>query len=335
MNLRNDVYYQSEYTRLYETSDYQRFEFLYEQGQNFLQNIAIKRPIRQIGQHSLTENYFDLETPYGYGGFLTNCEEADFINRALSAYGEQCLKENIIAEFIRFHPFNDFAVKFGSLLDLCALDRQVVIVDLILEKDVRWSAYSSTARNLLRRAQEQLTVSQSADIDKFRQIYNQTMDRNKASDFYYFSEEYYRSLIANKNVILLEIKHETNTIAMGFFMFGPQIAHYHLSANTGEGLHLNANYLMLDTAFDLGKEKGCGVFLLGGGRTNDPADPLLRFKQKFSGQTRDFYIAGKVYNQQKYNEYVNMWKEQNPGDERKYFLKYRLGIRHPDRSGGI
>ncbi|MDD5456777.1 MAG: GNAT family N-acetyltransferase [Candidatus Margulisbacteria bacterium] len=335
MNLRNDVYYQSEYTRLYESADNQRFEFLYERGQDFFLNIAIKRPIRNIGSVSLTENYYDLETPYGYGGFLTNTADVDFINSALSAYREKCLAESIIAEFIRFHPFNDFAVKFGSLLDLCAPDRHVVIVDLTLEKDIRWSGYSSTARNLLRRAQEQLFVLQSTDIDKFRQIYNQTMDRNKASDFYYFDENYYRSLVSNKNVILLEVKQEATTVAMGFFMFGQEIAHYHLSANTEDGLHLNANYLMLDTAFDLGKEKGCSVFLLGGGRTNDPADPLLRFKQKFSGLTRDFYLGGKVYNQQKYNEYVNMWKEQNPGDERKYFLKYRLGSCHPDRSGGI
>ncbi len=345
MNLLQDIYYQKEYAALY-AKEAELFEFEYIENDLVFKNLAIKKPITRISRKPITEGYYDLETPYGYGGYYANTTEEGFVARALAAYKKKCLDENIIAEFVRFHPFNEFPAAFGAKLNFCALDRQVMILDLSLSDEERWKNYGGTTRNILRKGQSQLAISQTKDIQSFMTIYNETMDRNKAADFYYFEKEYYKNLLAIPGVVLLKIdsrpskgdsqyltidRDETfdrlgcgGLVAMGFMMFGKDIAHYHLSANKAENMKLNANYIMLDSAFEMAKKRGCKYFLLGGGRTNSPDDPLLKFKQKFTSLTKDFYIAGNVINEQKYTQYVKIYEEQQVTSDVKYFLKYRL-----------
>jgi hypothetical protein len=63
---------------------------------------------------------------------------------------------------------------------------------------------------------------------------------------------------------------------------------------------------------------------MGGGNSPNPEDSLYQFKRKFSNNINYYYIAGMVYNQEKYNELIDLWKKHHPDDDRVYFLKYRL-----------
>ena len=112
---------------------------------------------------------------------------------------------------------------------------------------------------------------------------------------------------------------------MGFFMFGDNIAHYHLSANSNLSYKLNSNYALLDTLFNIAKNMGLKYFLLGGGSTSNSEDSLLKYKKKFSPAIKQFYISGKVFNNDIFKKYNSIWEEQS--DSRiNYFLKYRLNI---------
>jgi len=155
------------------------------------------------------------------------------------------------------------------------------------------------------------------------ELYNQTMARNMATDFYYFNKNYFSSLIDIKNIYLAKTKYNKETTAAGFFMLSGEIAHYHLSANNKNHLKLNSNYFLLDQMFEFAKRQKCKYFLLGGGRTSNSKDTLLKFKKKFSSVMSNFYIAGNVFNSAKYKEYVSIWEKGDKSDI-KYFLKYRL-----------
>lgn len=324
VNLRNDIYYRSEYAELYLDSSYSLFRFEYRDGDLVFFNLAIKRPIEQIGSAPCSEIYYDLETPYGYGGFFTNCENHDFVEQALSAYRKRCQDERIIAEFIRFHPFNASPCWYKDVFDLLIDDRPVVIVDLSNSTEERWGKYNPKTRNILRKCAKTLVFQEAEDIDKFEDLYTQTMLKNNADDFYFFDREYYQGLLALDGVRLYQVSFGEKVIAMAFFMYGHELAHYHLSANDTNYLKLNGNYFMLDQAFDEARKLGANSFMLGGGRTPDSEDTLLRFKQKFSQRTERFHIAGMVHNREKYMEYVGRWEELNPGNTARYFLKYRL-----------
>jgi len=324
MNLLNDIYYQTDYAQLYADKNASVFTFKYCDGDSVFSNVAIKRPITHIGSKKCADIYYDLETPYGYGGIYTNTDNYNFIEQAYSAYKTQCLKEKIIAEFTRFHPFNDFSQKHSNRFDFLAADRAVVVVDLKTNREARWAQYKPNTRNILRKCTKELVFQESQNISEFEKLYKKTMLKNNANDFYYFNTQYYRDLLNIDGVHLYQVSVGKTVIAMAFFMFGKELAHYHLSANNTEYLKLNGNYFMLDQAFNEAQKRRLTSFMLGGGRSRDLNDSLLQFKKKFSKSTKQFYIAGIKHNEIVYNEYITQW-EQMSSNKIKYFLKYRLG----------
>lgn len=324
-DLTQDIYYQKEYISLYLKEGESLFEFEYKQDANRFYTVAIKRPIVKIGNTPIDEGFFDLETVYGYGGFYTNTNNKQFLKEALKAYEQECNQERIIAEFLRFHPFNDFPMQHPEFFNMLIHDRNVIYVDLSLSQEQRWSEYSSNTRNILRRAAEKLTFSQTNDLSTFIKLYHDTMKKNSAESFYFFDDTYFQKLLEFKKSNLYTIMDHQTHLSSGFFLFGKEFAHYHLSANNYAHKQYNANYLMLENLFEEAKKRGMFYFVLGGGRTNQEDDALLKFKQKFSKLTKPFYIGGKIYNKSIYDRYVKSWEQQSQ-KEIKYFLKYRLEL---------
>lgn len=324
INLLKDIYYRPEYAELYLRDEESLFTFEYREGDAVLYNLSIKRPIEHISGTPCNDVWFDLETAYGYGGFYTNSHDQGFVEQALEAYREYCRQERVIAEFIRFHPFNSFPVDHSKGFDLLIPDREVVTVNLDQSPEERWKQYGATTRNVLRRCAKALKFEPSDDLETFEMLYAKTMEKNNADDFYYFDRRYYEGLLNLDAVQLFQVLYEGNVIAMAFFMVGDELAHYHLSANDTDFLRLNGNYYMLDQAFEFAANKGAKKFVLGGGRSPDPDDSLLRFKKKFSRETRMFHIAGLIHNREVYGEYIAQWENMNPGRSIRYFLKYRL-----------
>jgi hypothetical protein len=323
MNLLDDIYYQKEYISLYLKEGEEIFEFNYTEGDFLFTNLAIKRPIEKIGEIILEEKYFDIETVYGYGGIYSNTDNNLFLQKALEYYKEYCHENQVIADFCRIHPFNSTHKHIKEYYNLHVLDRKTVSVDTTLSNPERWSNYSAKVRNILRKCKRELIVRKSDDIDTFFHLYNKTMQKNNADDFYFFEKVYFEKLLSNQNVELYEVLLNDKVISASFIMYGKEICHYHLSANNYDYKKHNANYFILDSLFDIAHERGIQYFYLGGGRTNQEDDSLLRFKKKFSEIQKDFYIAGIVHNQEIYDKYCKIWDNEKK-EEVKYFLKYRL-----------
>ncbi len=323
MDLIGDIFYQKKYASLYVKEEESIFEFLYKEDEKYFYNISIKRPICKIGSLDIKEGYFDLETAYGYGGYLTNSNEKKFIITALTKYANKCREENIIAEFFRFHPYNNFPVTFGDFFDFLRHDRDIVVVNLQLSKEERWSGYSKTTRNILRKCQHSLSIKNYSDIATFKKIYYETMKRNNANEFFFFDDQYFKNLLAINGVYLLEVKYGGSVVSSSFFLALNSIVYYHLSANDHESSSVNGNYFLLDSAFDIFSERNFKYMILGGGTTSLPNDSLLRFKRKFSKEAAPFFIAGKIYNHEIYQKYIDQWESQRASDVN-YFFKYRL-----------
>ena len=50
-------------------------------------------------------DYFDIQSAYAYGGPLSSTGAADFLTRAWQHHLSWCQNNNILAEFVRFHPW--------------------------------------------------------------------------------------------------------------------------------------------------------------------------------------------------------------------------------------
>ncbi len=322
LNLLEDIYYNNEYISLYLQEGEELFNFRYDEGEDFLLNKTIKRPIVKIGNINLDDGYYDLESAYGYGGFYTNSDDDAFLKRAFERYKKRCHDENIIAEFMRFHPFNDFPLEHDKYLEFNLYDRDVVVVSL--ENNIL-NSYNSKVRNTIKRASEKVVVKESHNLEKFIELYNETMTKNDATAFYFFNKKLFTNLYNMKEVKLYEVLFENEVVAMGFFMEGSYLMHYHLSANSQLSYKLNANYALLYKLSEIAKAESKAYLVLGGGSTALEDDPLLKFKKKFSKKTKPFYISGKIYNQEIYKNYVGLWEEQS-SENIPYFLKYRLEL---------
>jgi hypothetical protein len=318
-----DIYFDEKYTELYTSYGDKVKTFVYQEGDLHFKNTFIKSKIEKVKGITIEEELFDASTQYGYGGIQCNTSDQAFLRNAFKAFKSFCEDENIIANFYRFHPFLD-AMPFKENISFFHENSRVVYIDLTLSKEDRWKNYSSSTRNILRKCEKNLSFELSNNLDNFMELYYDTMKKNNASNFYYFDKEYFQKLNELDDVNLYTVKFDGEVISSGFFFLSGDYAHYHLSSNNSAFYKLNGNYSLLENVAAAAKEKGCKYFLLGGGRTASIDDSLLKFKMKFTKNSLPFYIAGDVYNRQKYDQLNQLWIKENNGEDKAYFLKYRL-----------
>jgi hypothetical protein len=318
-----DIYYTEEYVKLYETAIDKALCIVYEEN-----NFVMLMPFLQ----RKIETYYDFETPYGYGGpvFNNNCEI--LINRALLAmftYFKEC---NYIAGFVRFHPLLDNAEKCKKIVPVID-DRETVAMNLSLsEEDIWQKEITSKNRSTIRKAQKAgLTFEADYDfqyINAFVQLYNITMQRLSADEFYYFPEDYYKEFVhsLSGNSFLGVVKYDKEVVSAAIFMYDSPFGHYHLSGSNKEYQNLCPNNLLLFEAAKELRKTGITKFHLGGGSDSNPQNSLLEFKSRFGKERHQFSIGKMIFNIDAYQKTCDQWISQNPDKEDKYkhfLLKYR------------
>jgi hypothetical protein len=166
-------------------------------------------------------------------------------------------------------------------------------------------------------------------LDAFIEIYLYSMKMAGADDYYYFKKEYYETLFRKlpENTYLINILNDENETVCSsiFFKFGNYF-HYHLSGRNQKADN-SVNNFQIDRAIEFAKSKGALQFNLGGGRSSQEDDSLLKFKKSFSKKTLQFYIGKKIHNKAIYENVVNQWEEKNYEKTATYkhlLLKYRF-----------
>jgi len=329
INLREDIYYTREYAAAYLGANDEVFEFEYNEKDKYFKNIAIKSSITKIAGLEIKGGYFDLQTPYGYGGYLTNSDDTVFVKTALGRYKEFCIKNKIIAEFLRFHPFNAFAEKHDSFLDFCAQDRKTVYVDLEKEYSEIWNSYSQSLRTNIKKANSfglKYELLPSICRSNFIEQYYKTMQNKNARQFYFFDKIYFEKLGKIKKVKLYCATHKDKPLNYIVILESRPFVYYHLGATNPDYNCFNPNTFIMNELIKLYKEKNFKIFFMGGGTSGDESDTLYKFKKKFSTLRKQYYIAGKIFMPDVYQQYLTLWEKQTKGHEgAPYFLRYRLG----------
>ena len=312
---QNDVYYLEEYVKLYEFKDGKALCAVCEDNENILLLPFISKEI---------DGYYDFETAYGYGGPIANTTDENWINEAIEELKELFLRERYVCGFIRFHPLlnnteickNHFPVLF---------DRNTVAINTEEEPNDIWvKQITSKNRNMIRKA-ERNGLIYSAEYDfksmsEFVKLYNATMERLKADEFYYFDDNYYRSFIENfkGRAFLGTIRKEDELICAAIFMYSNEYGHYHLEGSNHVFSSMAANNLLLWKTTEEFHKLGIKEFHLGGGYNSSPDNSLLKFKKSFSNNMKDFYIGKWIFNEEKYAELKKRWSDSNPDKVEKY-----------------
>lgn len=288
-------------------------------------NVVMKRKIANDSHFAgkISDDYCDLISPYGYGGWLIQGNGE--IDPLMEEYDEWCRKNNIVSEFVRFHPLlknHEVLAKYynvespGSTISMNLASKQTI-----------WGDLTSKNRNMVRKAQKNgLKVFRSSGPEiyaAFQKIYNQTMDKDHAASYYYFKPTYYQSVreYLNNNAQVFYAQTEDGTIAAAAIILGANgRLNYHLSGSRQELQRLAPTNLLLYNAACWGYENGYKSFHLGGG-IGAKEDSLYAFKKAFCRQDpHPFYIGKRIISQEVYHMLLNLRDRPVVGE---FFPAYR------------
>lgn len=319
-----DVYWLSGYVRAFQLhGDGEPLLFFYEKGDIRGINVVMKRDVandvRFLGKIP-EKTYYDFSTPYGYGGWLI---EGTDTKALFCEYGGWCRSNGIISEFVRFHPIVRNHEACGGHYEVIRLG-EVVHMDLS-SPELIWENIISKNRNHIRKAIKngvRIYNGRFPEIyRRFREIYNGTMDKDCADAYYYFSEDFYSSVLEDlpQNAQVFWAEKDETVIAASIILFANGKMNYHLSGSVREFSSLAPTNLLLYQAALWGSANGYRTLYLGGG-VGTGEDSLFKFKRAFyKGELNHFYIGKRIYNQDKYDELMSI---RGPAD-RDYFPKYR------------
>lgn len=319
-----DVYYMSGYVRSFHIHGDGEPQLLY------YEHDGLRAIYVYMKRKTAIEGWYDSITPYGYGGVLFEGDTS--VANLKSFWNEYVLKmkeENVVCNFVRYHPVLANAILMKEVSEVIDLGKTVAFH--LDSPEVIWQNIVPKNRNMIRKAEKNgIEIHHAADISLFKEfvkIYNATMDKDNAEEYYYFGEDFYKSIHEglNGHYEMFYATYGDKIIAMSIIIFANKQMHYHLSGSMIEYRSLAPSNLLLYKAALWGHEQGFQTFHLGGG-VGSGEDNLYKFKAAFNRRSDyQFSIAKMIFNQEQYDALV---EERTKRDlsfnrESKFFPLYR------------
>ena len=285
-------------------------------------------------------DFFDATSVYGYPGVVTN-GHADFKNaESFRSNFQKALRsvfhdKKIIAFFTRQNPLFQTSWLLQGLGDVLKMSNTVAI-DLTQPDHAQEKNMTKGHRYDIRKAGKQGVVAfEDKNFDKikdFIRIYNETMTRNGALEYYFFPESYYDALKKSlgSHLRLFIAEKDGVLVSAALFLVTGEIIQYHLSGTPEKYLSLFGAKIILDEVRKWGAGHGYRWLHLGGG-LGSQEDSLFRFKSGFSKLRFQFEVIRAVMKPTIYNQLVSRkqcWIEAHGYEKRSdnYFPDYRAPI---------
>lgn len=315
-----DVYYLSGYVKAFHIhGDGDPILLLYED--NGLRAIYV-----YMRRQTALPGVYDSVTPYGYGGVLFEGNDSEENRKTFwNAYLAKMKEENIVDNFVRYHPVLKNACPMKDVSNVIDLGHTIAL-DLS-SPELIWDNIVSKNRNMIRKAEKngiEILHGQGMDLmDQFIEMYNATMKKDNAEEYYYFKRPFYESIDRDlkDNYEMFYAMYEGHPIAMSIMIFANGRLNYHLSGSDLEYRNLAPSNLLLYKAALWGHEHGLKTFHLGGG-VGSGEDGLYKFKAAFNKNSDyQFSIGKQVFDQEKYDALVKIRRESDPNfDETSHFF---------------
>ena len=332
-----DFYHLPEYVALsarYEKG--QAYAFIAQEGLDIIFFPFITRPVTLACGGTRDPVYYDAISPYGYASPLLRASRDvvdEFYQSAINSFFEELKKKNVVSVFLRLHPLltdYTFFNHYGHLV----CHGNTVSIDLNLSEQEIWRQTRRNHRDGIKQAKE-MGYSTLVDYewkywDKFLEIYYETMNRNRAEQYYYFSPSYFEELRHSmKNYLHLGVVLSQGEVASaGLFSEMNGVVQYHFSATADKHLKWASSKSLLYFMTLWEKQRGNRVLHIGGG-CGGTDDALFRFKAGFSKNRHPFYTWRFITNPKVYSELISDWEHQNvekADDLCGYFPAYRKHI---------
>lgn len=294
----------------------------YENGEDRAVNVIFKRDIYNDDRFKgkIKENeFFDITTPYGYGGFWGNITDYKALNKY---YNNYCISSGYICEFVRFDLFGEYRFHYDGETETRTHN---VIRSLEPSLDSIWMDFKQKVRKNVKRANQndlQILVENTDEhLNSFIEIYNSTMKRSEAKEEYYFSRGFYETLNRMENhVAYFYVLYKGEIISSELVICGAHNCYSYLGGTKAEYFELRPNDFLKYEIIKWAHKKGLKNFVLGGGYGAD--DGIFQYKASLAPKgIVDFYIGRKIFDKEAYDKLVGI----RSGEElnEKFFPLYR------------
>ena len=327
-----DIYFDENYGKLYEkVEDGTAVVFKCETENGIIINQFIKRKIPiDMGN----KEYYDIVTPYGYGGpYVDKCINKDKLLKDYeNNFNKYCIDNNIVAEFVRFHPIKKNYLDFKDIYN-CSFNRYTLATNIKDYDDPVKSEFSrhcrKTIKHILKNGISFKLIDKPTldDLDVFKRIYFLNMKRKDAEEYYFFDDKYFLDIldIYKDNIIIAEAIYEDKVIAAGLYFYTDNLIHAHLSGTDTEYLYLSPAYILKYGTALWAKENNVDFIHYGGGTSTDMDNSLFLFKSKFAQNTKfEFWIGKKIWNKEIYDK---LCEKVNVSKDEEFFPAYRKVLR--------
>jgi len=263
----------------------------------------------------------DVVTPYGYGGPVAAGDEAP-ARGFYEAYEKWCRDRGAVSTFIRFHPLFANHAYAGPQVTVEALGDTV---GWRLQGHDLLAGMHRSHRNKCRKAERSGVVVEAveapADLSQFVALWQATMERVGAADFYFFPPPYWELLSTGlrEHLVRFDAKLEDELVASALCFATAPWLHYHLGATSDRAREVGASNLVLYGAARWGAERGLERFHLGGG-VGGRADSLQAFKLDFDPDGALEMRIGKIVHDPGFYEELS---GRDPADLGGFFPAYR------------
>ncbi len=320
-----DVFYLSSYSKAFMKETPKNgtpILLYYEDGEDRAINVVLRREIakdEKLAGKIEEGKYFDLITPYGYGGFWGNVSDWGKLNQA---YTEYCLSNHYVCEFVRFELFTEYHKHYDGEVET-RTHNIVRSLDMSLEE--MWMDFKPKVRKNVKRANtynlECIIENTDEHMEDFLRIYYSTMDRSDAEGEYYFSKQFYEDMNEMKdNVMYFHVVYEGKIVSTELVIYGAENCYSYLGGTDREYFYVRPNDFLKYEIIKWAKEKGLKNFVLGGGYGAD--DGIYQYKYYLAPHGQyEFFIGRKIFDQASYDHLVALRGEEELNE--KYFPLYR------------
>lgn len=239
----------------------------------------------------------DLVSVYGYSGPLFSVKDVELQNTLLEKLFQEITKLGYISLFSRLHPFiNNHPMNYVTNLS------DIVYFDLNDSVENIYAAMRKVHRRDIRKLKsseftlQRYCRASSEQVSEFKYIYDLTMDKLDANDYYYFDQEYFEKLFASNDfqASLYTVYFEEKAVASAIMIQTGSYGQYHLSGTLPEFYKNYPMKLIIGHAMEDMHNEGIEHFVLGGG-VGSSRDSLFDFKYGFARRTKPFSIMKKIF----------------------------------------
>jgi len=267
-----------------------------------------------------SDNRYDLISVFDFGGFWimggTATSRKEAVAEFEAAFGDWCVNNDIVCEFVRIHPFASFDTQLLTTYEV-ELFCENVTVDLSAGYEAIFDGYSNSRQKQVRQGRDKygLIAEEKFNAKLFIEVFHDNLRRINSSGFYFFPQAFIEQVKSFSKMFFARTPEGDICAAHLYIQDGPVVFAY-LCHGVADYHQLRPNDFLYDYALHRFSQSGYKNLHFGGG-----ADSLLAYKQSFSPGRVKYRIARRIFNDPVYNEL----SDKNPAaSQSSFFPRYRI-----------